>query len=926
MWIAPDADAAARRRAARGRRASPRRRRRASASSCATATRPSAERAARQNAPARARRSRALARGGNRCPQDPELPWVGPHDPFATHPPRARTPLASRAASSCSAVGVVLAVAGRRRAVGGRLRRLDRRRPRRRWTRSSRATRAASRSCSTATASKLGVIQARDLRKEIPSDQIPQTLKDATVAIEDARFYKHKGVDYDGRRPRRGQEPRVRQARCRAARRSRCSWSARSTAPTEKTYERKIREAKLAEELENEHSKDWILTKYLNTVPYGTYGGQTALGVWAAAKTYFNKLADGPDARPGRAAGRPAAGAVAVLAGPLARRPPRRAATRCSTRWPSSDFISDAAGRGGARRRTSASTCRRTSRRAARTTSSTTSRTSSTSPSRRAWSAAAACASTRRSTSTSRSGAHRDRRPHRRRRPLVGDRDDRPRQRRDPRHGVVVRLRQVEVQPRRPGPPPARLVVQDDGADGRAAPRRRPRHARTTRPSRSTSTTRRTGTSRSRPTTARYSRLDEPAPRRRCSSDNSVYMQLALDLGPENVKETADDMGITTKLDGYPAETLGGLTIGVSPLEMANAYATIASGGVYHKPIAITKIRTADGDVLKGKTLPKRLRPVSERRFQDGVTYEATKILEDNVQGGTGTKAADGLPRGGQDRHDRRALRRLVRRASRPQLSSAVWVGYPDAQVHMYTEYHGGSVAGGTFPAEIWGDYTRAVKGGVLRRLPAAGGADDLHEVLRQVRDGGRLAASDGDRTTRRDPYADRRRADDTTTRRRRRTTDDGTDGPAPTDRRRRRGHRRRRTLRPGRSTSRRPQDARPMAERRPDRRDRGGRCERPPGSRVVRWLGRRLRGRPRRTASQVISVDVMVDGTHFRARRASTRGGRRLARAGRRAVRRRGDGRRAGRGLPRRRRAAGRRRRRRAAPRARRRWPASAA
>ena len=45
---------------------------------------------------------------------------------------------------------------------------------------------------------KLGVIQARDLRKAIPADQIPQTLKDATVAIEDARFYEHGGVDYEG--------------------------------------------------------------------------------------------------------------------------------------------------------------------------------------------------------------------------------------------------------------------------------------------------------------------------------------------------------------------------------------------------------------------------------------------------------------------------------------------------------------------------------------------------------------------------------------------------------------------------------------------------------------------------------------------------------------------------------------------------------
>src|SRR6185503_13774328 len=71
-------------------------------------------------------------------------------------------------------------------------------------------------------------------------------------------------------------------------------------------------------------------------------------------------------------------------------------------------------------------------------------------------------------------------------------------------------------------------------------------------------------------------------------SDNTVYAQLDLDLGPKSVADTAKDMGITTKLDGYPAEGLGGLTRGVSPLEMANAYATLASGGIRNKPIAIT--------------------------------------------------------------------------------------------------------------------------------------------------------------------------------------------------------------------------------------------------------------------------------------------------------------------------------------------------
>jgi penicillin-binding protein 1A len=57
----------------------------------------------------------------------------------------------------------------------------------------------------------------------------------------------------------------------------------------ERTFERKIREAKLAEELENEHTKEWILETYLNAVPYGTVGGQTALGAGAAARVYFNK-------------------------------------------------------------------------------------------------------------------------------------------------------------------------------------------------------------------------------------------------------------------------------------------------------------------------------------------------------------------------------------------------------------------------------------------------------------------------------------------------------------------------------------------------------------------------------------------------------------------------------------------------------------
>src|SRR5206468_2556019 len=72
-------------------------------------------------------------------------------------------------------------------------------------------------------------------------------------------------------------------------------------------------------------------------------------------------------------------------------------------------------------------------------------------------------------------------------------------------------------------------------------------------------------------------------------SDNTVYAQLDVDLGPKKVAETAHKLGITTKLDGVPSEGLGGLRLGVSPLEMADAYATLASGGMRSKPEAIKR-------------------------------------------------------------------------------------------------------------------------------------------------------------------------------------------------------------------------------------------------------------------------------------------------------------------------------------------------
>jgi penicillin-binding protein 1A len=140
---------------------------------------------------------------------------------------------------------------------------------------------------------------------------------------------------------------------------------------------------------------------------------------------------------------------------------------------------------------------------------------------------------------------------------------------------------------------------------------------------------------------------------------------------------------------------------------MANAYATIASGGMRNRPIAIEKVvfPGADGKVDKlGK-------PRRTRAFQDGVTAKATQILKQNVTSGTGTKAQIGCPAAGKtgttDNHTDAWFVGYT-----PNLSTAVWVGFPKERVEMYPPVTPISVAGGTYPSEIWGRYMKGVKRG----------------------------------------------------------------------------------------------------------------------------------------------------------------------------------------------------------------------
>ena len=190
------------------------------------------------------------------------------------------------------------------------------------------------------------------------------------------------------------------------------------------------------------------------------------------------------------------------------------------------------------------------------------------------------------------------------------------------------------------------------------------------------------------------------------ASDNTVYARLTLDVGPENVVRTARKMGIKTELLPVPSLALG--VNAVSPLEMASAYATLAAGGVYSKPMAIRKVVFPDGRVDKeaGWGISKRKRVMS-----DGVAYEVTKILQDNITSGTGTGANYGDPAAAGKTGTTDDSADAWFAGYTPKASTVVWVGYPKAQVPM-SSVHGITVTGGSFPASIWRLYmSRALEG-----------------------------------------------------------------------------------------------------------------------------------------------------------------------------------------------------------------------
>ncbi len=557
---------------------------------------------------------------------------------------------------------------------------------------------------------RLGFIQYDILRTPISSKEIPQSMKDATVAIEDRRFFEHQGVDVEGivRAAIKNIESRddVQGGSTLTMQLIRNLY----TGDRERTFKRKIREARLAEQLEDRHpgrqGKFWILNKYINSVPYGTLGGQTAIGVQAAARMFFDKPASALELHESALlAGLPQAPsrynpvtsaplakarrddvlrrmadegyvteeqAAEAIERPLDIKPGRFYTFRREGYFFDyvkqqliEDYGLDRVRKGGLRIYTTLDL---------------------------KFQQAARKALMKSVAGTDRSAA-------------VVSIDQRTGQIKamasSARYGEVKF--NLAAQGHRQAGSTFKIMVLmaalRRGVDPRSTyyrsmplnfndPEYGPIKVKTYSNSYIGSANLVTAT---------------------LKSDNSIYQQLDLDLGPESVRDTAYDMGIKTKLDAYPAEGLGGLRLGVSPLEMANAYATIASRGWRNKPTPFERVCFPEGG---GKFKCDETRPKRVKVFDEAVTYEATDIMRKNVTGGTGTRANIGCPSAGKtgttdDHTDAWYV------GYTPRLTTAVWVGHANDRRTL-----GGGAAGGVVAAPIWHDFMMVAKGGFCGDFP----------------------------------------------------------------------------------------------------------------------------------------------------------------------------------------------------------------
>jgi penicillin-binding protein 1A len=542
--------------------------------------------------------------------------------------------------------------------------------------------------------SRLGIVESDEARTPVSIGRVPKTLQNATVAIEDERFFDHGGIDPEGiaraalKNLEAGKTVEGGSTITQQLVRNLCL---RNPA---RDLERKIIEAKLAIEYAERHSKREILSQYLNTASYGTIRGTTAVGVGAAAKIYFSKPVWELDlAQAALLAGLPQAPTDNnPLLNPRGARDRRNAvlAKMASLGYVSPQQAQQARAHG--------------------------------------------------------LGLDIDESYFEKRQPYFFDYvedeliqaygvDTVRNGGLDVYTTVEPRLQEIGLEAMRSALPysedPSSALVSIDPENGHikamvsssnydqsqfnlaAQGHRQP--GSTFKAFVLTTAIKQGIDPYSTYYTSKHLDLDLPEwghwevstadegylgtinlQQATVASDNTVFAQLDLDVGPQNVAWTAKSMGIESELDGIPAEGIGGLRIGVSPLELTDAYATLAAGGIHRKPVAIRRVVFPDGRVERPE------RPEAKRVVPESVAYEVWRLLHDNITEGTGTAAYTGCPGQGGKTGTTDNYTDAWFAGIQPNLATAVWVGYPQSNEIEMTSVHGTTVFGGTFPAEIW--------------------------------------------------------------------------------------------------------------------------------------------------------------------------------------------------------------------------------
>jgi penicillin-binding protein 1A len=179
-------------------------------------------------------------------------------------------------------------------------------------------------------------------------------------------------------------------------------------------------------------------------------------------------------------------------------------------------------------------------------------------------------------------------------------------------------------------------------------------------------------------------------------SVNTVYAQLVTVVGPDAVVDVAHRMGIASELDPVCSITLG--TQEVNPLEMTEAYATLAARGWRHRSSPLQTVANPTGEVID------RINTRGRQVLDENDADLATSALETVVTSGTGTNAQIGRPVAGKTGTAQEYVDAWFCGYT-PQLAACVWVGYPEGQIPLTNIQGYSAVYGGTIPANIWHDF-----------------------------------------------------------------------------------------------------------------------------------------------------------------------------------------------------------------------------